>query len=332
MYDVITVGSATVDAFAYTTRTGRILIETLERKDDFIFYPSGEKLLINQLEFSVGGGGTNTAVAMSRLGLKVAFLGKIGKGTNAKYIMRNLKEEKVSTDLVISKDSRTGYSIILDAQGKDRTILAFKGSNSELKWSEVKKNKLKAKWFYFSSMLDESLKTQIQIAKYAEKEKIKIMYNPSGYQCRQGEKLIRDILIRAEILILNKEEAEQLLEIKNNHQNPHHLAKELLKLGPKNVIITDGKRGAYALYEDKFYTIKPRNVKIIEATGAGDAFASTLLTGIIKKMPFKKAAQIAVVNAQSVIQHHGAKNILLDMRTALKKVREHTPKVMIGKA
>ena len=83
MYDVITVGSATVDAFAYTERSKVIKVEKRAKEQDFIAYPSGTKILLNRLLFMTGGGGTNTAVAFSRLGLKVAYLGKIGNDSNS---------------------------------------------------------------------------------------------------------------------------------------------------------------------------------------------------------------------------------------------------------
>ena len=78
MYDVITVGSSTTDVFVYTDRSESISIKTKDGKEDYISYPVGSKLIINTLDFSTGGGGTNSAVALSRLGLKVAYIGRVG--------------------------------------------------------------------------------------------------------------------------------------------------------------------------------------------------------------------------------------------------------------
>jgi ribokinase len=74
MYDVITVGSATVDVFV---KTEAELIEITKKgsEEELIAYPTGSKILIQQLDFKIGGGGTNTAVAFARLGLKTAYLG-----------------------------------------------------------------------------------------------------------------------------------------------------------------------------------------------------------------------------------------------------------------
>jgi len=94
MYDVITVGSATVDVFA-NTNAELITIKNEERTEHLIAYETGAKILINDLEFQIGGGGTNTAVSFSRLGLKTAFLGKIGRGSNAQSVINLLEHENV---------------------------------------------------------------------------------------------------------------------------------------------------------------------------------------------------------------------------------------------
>ena len=92
MYDIITVGSATVDVFANTKYSELIKIKTTEKEIDLLAYPSGSKILIKELKFTTGGGGTNTAVALSKLGHKVGFLGKLGCDENADFILKKLKE------------------------------------------------------------------------------------------------------------------------------------------------------------------------------------------------------------------------------------------------
>jgi sugar/nucleoside kinase (ribokinase family) len=76
MYDVITVGSGTIDVFIYTDRSESIRVKTLNSEETFISYPLGSKLIINELDFFTGGGGTNSAVCMERMGLNVAYIGK----------------------------------------------------------------------------------------------------------------------------------------------------------------------------------------------------------------------------------------------------------------
>ncbi|MBI2652809.1 hypothetical protein HYX00_05060, partial [Candidatus Woesearchaeota archaeon] len=98
-------------------------------------------------------------------------------------------------------------------------------------------------------------------------------------------------------------------------------------LGPKIVVITDGKNNLYVINEKHVYTAKPPFVKVVDTTGAGDAFASTFLCGIIRKNDIEFAVKLGIVNALSVIQHYGAKNILLSFKEAMKEMKKYKIKV-----
>jgi ribokinase len=316
MYDVITVGSAIVDAFAMTD-----YCEIVKSKGkDCIAYPTGAKILVKDLVLTIGGGGTNTAVSLSRLGHKVAFLGKMGNKGNSKRVIETLKKEKVDTSLIIkSKTGRTGYSIILDSKKRDRTILVFRGSNNDLRFNEIKHRKLKTRWFYFSAMLGRSFRTSEKLAKYAKKHNIKIAFNISSYLASKGKDYLKGILKKVNVLVLNKEEAS-LIAGKGSIKN---LLRKLQKLGPEIVAITDGKHGVYAMDKKFIYFGKAHKIKVVETTGAGDAFASAFLSGIIKRNDIDFAIKLGMTNAESVIQHHGAKEKLLRHREALKKLKKN---------
>ena len=85
-FDIVTFGSAVIDTFVHT--------EVAEKKN-FIYYPVGGKILIKDLTFSTGGGGTNTAVAFARLGLKTGCICKVGEDANGKMILSLLKDENI---------------------------------------------------------------------------------------------------------------------------------------------------------------------------------------------------------------------------------------------
>jgi ribokinase len=321
-YDVITVGSATIDVFI-DTDSELIKIKTSKGEEDLIAYPSGSKILIKKIQFLTGGGGTNTAVSLSRLGLKVAYLGKLGNDDNAKKILGQLQTDKVFF-LGSLGPGQTGYSVILDSLEQDRTILTYKGENDDMSICDVDYKKLKTKWFYFSSMVRSSFQTLEKIAEYAEKNKIKILFNPSNYLAERGPDYLSNILSRTEILVLNKEEAE-LLSGKGDIKD---MILRLKKLGPKQVLITDGKNGAYTSDEKYFYHVAPlKKVTVKETTGAGDAFASSFLAGMIKRKNIEFALKLAIVNSSTVIQGIGAKTNLLKYSKALNIIRKSRIKI-----
>lgn len=311
MYDVIVIGSATIDMFIDTS------YKLFSKKENAINLPLGSKILVDDIKFYTGGGSTNVSVALSRLGLKVACIAKIGTDHNSHLIINELKKEKV-TSYIVKEKGKTGFSVILDAIGKDRTVLFYQGVNNKLKYREVKKN-LKTKWFYFSSMVDESYKTLEKLLDYAKKNNIKILFNPSTYLAKKGYHYLKKIINNSEILILNKEEASLI----TNKNNINEMLEKIHNYGVKIIVTTDGENGnwAYNSYNNKYYRLEAGHPKIIETVGAGDAFASAFLAAIIKKNDIELGLKIGRANAESVIQYYGAKNILLNWNKAIKNSR-----------
>lgn len=309
MYDVITFGSATIDVFV---KTGLEMISIRHdgEEEEFVAYESGSKILINELDFMLGGGGTNTAVAFSRLGLSTAFCGCLGEDENAEHIISSLKKEKVEF-IGEKKKGKSGYSVILNSVKDDRTILTFKGVNDKLEYKNIDKKLLNCKWFYFSSLTGESYKTFIKLTELAKKKGIKVAFNPSSYLAKKGCEYLKKPLKNTHFLVLNFEEAQLLV----GRFNIKELLQKLSELGPKIVVITDGKKGAYA-YDKDYYFIPGSKVKVKETTGAGDAFASTFLAGLFLKNDTRYALRLASTNAESVIRHLGAKNKLLTLKQA----------------
>ena len=324
MYDVITAGSATIDVFARTKFSELIKIIDPKGETDLLAFPAGSKILIDELEFTTGGGGTNTAVALSRLGHKVAFLGKLGEGTNSQFIHKELRKEKIDL-LCAHGHGHSGYSVILDTLEHDRTILTYKGINDELKYSDIPLRKLKAKWFYFSAMMHESFHTLEKLADFAQQHGIKVAFNPSTYLAEKGSSHLKHILGRTELLVLNKEEA-CMLAGKNETEE---ILSKLKGLGPKIVVITDGRNDLYAIDGNNIYRTKPPFAKVVDTTGAGDAFAASFVSGILKKNDIGFAIKLGIVNALSVVTHYGAKNILLSYREAMKMMKK--TKIIIHK-
>jgi ribokinase len=305
MYDVITLGSGTVDVFVKTKKP-----EIMKHKGhDDVCYAIGEKILVDDLHVDTGGGGTNTAVAFSRLGLKTGWIGEIGTDLHAKTILDEMKREKV--DFLGGRGrGMTGYSVILTGLEHDRSILAFKGMNDKLAPYEVPWKKLSTKWFYFSAMMNQSFETLKKSALFAKKKGIRYAFNPSMYIAKMGAKALKPIIDGCDLLIMNKEEAQALLGCSCG-------CKELLaglQQYAKIAVITDGAKIAHAYNGIELYQLIPQHIKVVETTGAGDAFASGMLAGIIIKKDLKEAMQWGMANAGSVIQHIGAKQQLLTRR------------------
>ncbi|MBW3011213.1 carbohydrate kinase family protein [Candidatus Woesearchaeota archaeon] len=303
MFDIICIGSATIDVFVDTEN------KLFHGKKDKVLVPFGSKILIEDMRVSTGGGGSNTASAFSRFGFPLTLLD-------------SMKKDKVNTSLAV-KRGRSGYSVILDAKGHDRTILAFKGSNNDLRSSDIKFSRLKTKLFYFGTMLDQAYKTQYVIAKHAKQKKIPVAMNMSLYLAKKGKKFLASILKCADIIIMNKEEAKALTK---KSKVPEQI-KELHKFGPGTVVVTDSKNGAYASNGKERLHVYARKLKIIEATGAGDAFASGFVAGIIRHKDLRYALQMGQAEAESVLTHYGAKEKLLTLAEIKNIIKKKPAKI-----
>ncbi|MBR9706403.1 carbohydrate kinase family protein [Candidatus Pacearchaeota archaeon] len=298
MFDVITFGSAVVDTFVDTD---------VSEKKKFISYPVGSKILIKNLRFDVGGGGTNTAVAFSRLGLKTGYIGEVGFDSNGDRILNLLKKEKIKFLGSRSNDGPSGYSVVLDSKEKSRTILTYKGINDHIDLKDIQLKKVKTKWLYYSSMLGQSFGTQVQLAKILTKKGVKLAINPSEYLITQ--KNLKPLLKMATVLVLNKEEAVLLIGKKSKD-----LLADLHKLGPDVVVITDKDNPIQAFDGKRKYFLKPNKVRVVERTGAGDAFASGFVAGMILGWSIDKCLKFGLKEGESVLRYIGAKNKLLTMK------------------
>jgi len=307
-FDIITCGSATLDVFAHTDNE-QITVRKKQSTQSFLAYPAGGKILIQSLKFELGGGGTNTAVGFARQGWKVGYVGALGNDETAIDMKSKLKDENVFF-LGTHVNEMSGYSILLDSKAHDRTALVYKGANDKLNIEKIPKSKA----LYMSSMLGQSLKSQIAIAKQAKKNNALIAYNPSLYQVTKGKKTINQLLKIIDVLIFNKEEAQALTkktEIKQIH-------KLLQSWKIPIVIITDGPHQVTCSHKGYLASFKPNNVKVIEATGAGDAFASGFIGTFLYTKNIAKSLMAGQKNSQSVLQYVGAKKGLLNGKELLK--------------
>jgi|TARA_Y100000310_G_scaffold14096_1_gene14316 ribokinase len=295
-FEVVCFGSAIIDAF---------LKVDLKEENKNLLIRSGSKILMKELHFDVGGGGANTSVAFSRLGLKTGYIGKTGDDKHADRILSLLKKERIKFLGEKIKGNTDGFSVILESKRLNRSIMTYKGINDEIDYKKIKK--FKTKWLYLSSMMKKSFQAQIKLAKKLKGKKTKIAFNPSEYLIRNVN--LKPLIKLCDVLILNKEEADLLTKEKDK-------LKGISKMGPKIVVITNEGKTVYCYNscEGKIYSVNPRKTTVVEKTGAGDAFASGFVAGLIKNKSIKYCLNLGLRESQAVIQHVGAQNNLIRMK------------------
>ena len=334
MYDVITIGSATIDIFVESDSARVVSVASKEKSTQFMSYQYGSKLEIDDFSFSVGGGGVNTAANFSNLGLKTSAIIKVGSDFYAQAIQNAVEKRNIDTSNIIKdKNDSSGFSVILLSFEGDRTVLAHRGTNATIKSSEINYDAIKkSKWLYIAPLNGNTNRILDEIADFAERNDVNMAINLGTTSIKKSKKHLPKVLATAEVIIMNLEEAAMYTEIEPRpdskdtkysnsviHPDVVQILNELKSTHAKIVVITDGKRGVYAYDGKKYYRAPEFPAKVISTLGAGDAFASTFVATLERyDWDIKKALEYASVNAASVVENFGA----LDGFLTFDKIKE----------
>jgi len=293
MFDVITFGSSTVDVFLKVKK---------------LSFRAGSKHLIDNLEVVSGGGGTNTACAFSKQGLKTAHVGLLSNDIFSHVILKDLKRFKVKK-FFQRTDKKTAFSLILSPFQKERSILFYEGASHFLSKKHIPFKKIrKTKWFYLAPLHRKSALVLKPLVKFAKENGIKVALNPAKETLKDCKEVFRDI----DFLLMNKEEIDSLFR--------GGLQGKIKEMPSKITAITLGKKGSLIWDGKKLFEASSNNVRVVEKTGAGDAFGSGFVSGLIRENDIEYAIRMAVSNAESCIGKLGAKQGLIS-KGKLKKVR-----------
>ena len=318
-YDFIAIGDSTTDAFIKLKEAS--VNCDINREKCMICMRFKDKIPYEEVYVVPAvGNAANASVAAARLGLRSALISNIGDDYFGEEALAALKKENVSTEFVtVNNGKKTNYHYVLWYED-DRTILI---KHQEYDYHLPYFND--PKWVYFSSMGENSLPFHEVFEKYmSEHPNVKLAFQPGTYQMKFGRKKIAGIYKRAEVFISNKEEAQRILEV--SEPDVKKLMSEIIKLGPKIAVITDGTKGAYASDEKSFWFMSfyPDPKPPYERTGAGDAFSSTFVSALCLGLRIEEALRWAPINSMSVVQYVGAREGLLN-RYKLEKYLAEAP-------
>ena len=272
----------------------------------------GGKADVNSIDFSTGGGATNASVTFARQGLHAVFMGTIGHDPAGQAVMDDLDKEGVDTRFVsYSPHLNTGYSVLLLAPNGERSILTYRGASTHYEKKHFKLSNVNANWLYVSSMAG-SMDVISDIFHQAKADGMNVFFNPGKGELKQLSKL-KGLLEDVDVISVNKEEAAQIVEGHDSDELARHLLNyvsvAIVSDGPNGVVATDGKTVVRAgMYED---------VKVIDRTGAGDAFGSGFLSQWAQGVSLKDSVIFASANSTSVVTKIGAKAGILHHGTRL---------------
>jgi len=305
-YDVITFGSASEDIFIFSK-------EFFDKK---FCFPLGDKIEVEKLVIRTGGGGTNAAATFALQDLKTAFCGSVGKDYAGFSVLLDLRRYKISTEFLSSLAGKTtNHSVILSKKEKGKVILVYRDASNYVP-KNFNLNKLRADWFYLAPLSGEGARKTKQIIDFAYKNKIRVAFNPGKEQIELDKKDITKILPKIDVLLTNKKETELIF----GRQKIEDIFRQI-KPYLKGLFVTGGGPGLMAFDGRFVYKGEALRSKIADLTGAGDAFGSGLVTGLIKKMGVGEAIQLGSANTAACVSQWGAKNGLLKAGQKYRKIK-----------
>ncbi len=315
-YDIIGIGDCTLDTFVILEEAN--VHCNLNHEDCQLCMSFANKIPYQSMVQLSAGNSNNVSVGMSRLGFKSAFYGTVGADEHGRIILNALKKDKVNTSMMsIQKKFPTNFHIVLSFKG-ERTILIKHQPYAY----ELPPNLARTNWIYFSSVGESGLSLHPKLVKFLQANAhIKMAFNPGTFQLRLGMEKLMPLMRRTEILFVNKEEAELLAG--RNGGSMEKLARVLHKHGPKIVVITDGLNGSYCFDRGNFYYIGIYPHRPIEATGAGDAFATGFTAAMMRGLGADEAMRWGARNGASVATQIGPQAGLVTKKEMLNSLGAH---------
>lgn len=307
-YDILAIGDTAIDDFI-RIKDARVNCD-INDEHCMISLRFGDKVPFEFSEVVPGvGNAANAAVACARLGLSSALHAYVGDDRRGTECIESLKQNNVATDLVVrEKGKHTNYHYVLWYES-ERTILI----NHEVFSYSIAKDLEAPKWIYLSSMADKSISYHEEIAQYLDAHPdVKVAFQPGTFQIKLGIDALQGIYARTEIFFCNKEEAQRILG--SDERDEKKLLDMVCAHGPKTVVITDGRKGAYAMDGTGAWHIPmyPDPKPPLERTGAGDAASATTVAYIMHGLQLPEAIMRGMINSMSVVQEIGAQKGLLN--------------------
>lgn len=317
MYDVVTIGNAMIDMFMAVEEDN--IFSRIDDSEHMLCFRFGEKIHVESCRFLLGGNACNTVVGLTRLGTQAALCAEIGSDEFAQKIREGLEKENVGLTYLMQTSGALSSFAVSISYHHERTLFV----DHVKRMHNFPLATVAAKWVYLTSLGVEWKEVYKNVLSLVEKNNMFMALSPGTHQFEEDGLLsIKNALQHTEILFTNREEAERILSSKG--RNVKELLIQLKQMGPKVISITDGDNGSYGIDKSGMvWSLEKFSCKLVEKTGAGDAYASGFLAAYMDGKEVEEAMRWGAVNAASVIEHIGAQEGLLTKEQIQERLESH---------
>lgn len=331
--EIICVGSVSQDIF-FPTDEG-IVLETPEdiTAKEKVAFELGGKYRVKDRYEAIGGVAANVAQGLARLGFDAAVYSCVGGDEMGRSIAKKLEAERVSTQFLrYLPEAKTDLSaIIVLTQTGERTIFHNRDANERL---VIEADHFRGtRWLFVSALNGDWKENLAALLRVKEEQGLSLVLNPGQHNIREDAKTMFETLSAVDVLLLNKDEAIELLQQSQPRpseaelNDESFLLKRLAESGAKVIGMTDGKRGAWGFDGREYWycPIATRN-GVVDSTGAGDAFGSGFFAAHLAGLPLPEALKYGMANSGSVVGFYGAAEGLLRSEEMVTLIKNIVPK------
>ena len=265
-----------------------------------------KRLEKNKIKIAPGGSEANTLTALSMLGHRVVYFGKVGKDDYGNHYHNKLIENGVISK-VIKVDGMTGRAITFITPDSERTFAVHLGVATLLEDNEINEaDIIEAKFLHLTGYVLDSETTRkaaLQALDIAKNNNVKVCLDLADVNTvKRNKELLKSIIKEyVDILIANENEAKEF-----TGQEPEQAINTLSRIADI-AIIKIGERGSLIKSRNKLIKVPGFKVKAIDTTGAGDIYTAGFLYGLLNGLNLETSGKIASFIASKVVEIKGAR-------------------------
>jgi fructokinase len=310
-YDILGIGNAIVDVVSATDdrflshhdmhKGSMTLIDTAQADKIYEAMPPGKE--------SSGGSAANTCAVAAALGAKVAYIGKVADDQLGKIFRHDIKAAGVTFHTApLTQGAPTARCLILVTPDGQRTMNTFLGACVTLSEADVDPALVaQAQVTYLEGYLFDPPEAQAAFTKAAETahaagRQVALSLSDAFCVNRHREAFRKLVAGHIDILFANETEITALYETNTYEEAVEHARKDVALAA-----LTRGEDGSLILRGGETVFVKAHPTKVVDTTGAGDAYAAGFLAGLTQGKPLAECGRLASIAAAEIISHYGAR-------------------------
>jgi len=264
-----------------------------------------EESFIEDYAEACGGSAANSAVGLARLGCKVGFIGKVGCDKEGDSLINDFRKEGVDVNGTIREKQGKSGSVLgfVDKKGA-RALYIDSGVNDTIAFDEINvEYASQAQFLHLTSFVGEkSFQTQKRLLAALPKS-VRVSFDPGVLYARKGFAYLEPIIKKTYVLMPNAIE----LELLTGEPDYCKGADFMVGRGVKIVAVKLGGDGCYVTDGRERHLIEPFKVKVVDTTGAGDAFCAGFLYGLINGKSLFECGRVGNFVASRCVMKLGAR-------------------------